>query len=166
LLVCVCSVTGETKKAKRVKPTEVDENAKPKKAKKPKSKVSETEEEEEVKPKKKKAKPASESEAESEEEEEAKPKKVKKDKNAPRGATTSYIFFSVDNRARVKAANPDINFGDLSRLLAKEWKECSKEDRLKYDTLAEEDKQRYKREKTEYDANHGVKASRKSKKAE
>jgi len=39
--------------------------------------------------------------------------KAKKDPNAPKRGQTSFMLFSNDVRAKVKAENPDLKFGDL-----------------------------------------------------
>ena len=40
-----------------------------------------------------------------------------------------------------------------SRLVGKMWRELSKEERVKYEALAEKDRQRYRKEMVEYNTN-------------
>ena len=42
-----------------------------------------------------------------------KKKKAKKDPHAPKGAMSAYMHYSVSNRARIKAENPEATFGDI-----------------------------------------------------
>lgn len=49
-------------------------------------------------------------------------KKIK-DKNAPKRPSTAFIFFSNDERPKVKAANPDIAFGDVAKEISVRWKQ-------------------------------------------
>ena len=43
--------------------------------------------------------------------------KAEKDPNAPKGARSSYMFFMKDMRAKVKAENPGVAFGELVRIV-------------------------------------------------
>ena len=43
--------------------------------------------------------------------------KAKKDKNAPKRGSTSFIIFSNEMRPKLKAENPDMSFGDMGRKL-------------------------------------------------
>ena len=46
-------------------------------------------------------------------------KKGKKD--GPKRPLSAFMYFSQDQRAAVKAANPDATFGELGKLLAEKW---------------------------------------------
>jgi hypothetical protein len=39
----------------------------------------------------------------------------------PKRGPSAYIIFSTENRAEVKAANPDATFGELGKLLGAKW---------------------------------------------
>lgn len=41
------------------------------------------------------------------------PAKKKKDPNAPKRGTTSFMFFSTEMRSKIKEENPDITFGQM-----------------------------------------------------
>lgn len=41
------------------------------------------------------------------------PAKKKKDPNAPKRGTTSFMVFSSEMRAKIKEEKPDISFGDM-----------------------------------------------------
>ena len=89
-----------------------------------------------------------------EDEEESSPKKRKKgkkDPNAPKKAQTAYILYATKMRASVKAENPDLGFGDLTKLVSENFKKLSPEERKKWDDRAEKDKQRYKTEMASYE---------------
>jgi structure-specific recognition protein 1 len=60
-------------------------------------------------------------------------KKAKKDPNAPKKALSSYMIYMSQNRARVKEKNPEASFGDLARLVSKEFKALSPEEKKKYE---------------------------------
>lgn len=45
--------------------------------------------------------------------EKGKKKKKKKDPNAPKRGNSSFMFFSNEVRAKVKAENPEFKFGDI-----------------------------------------------------
>ena len=41
-------------------------------------------------------------------------------------------MFCEDNRADIKAANPDAGFGEIGKLLAAAWKECDADTKTQY----------------------------------
>jgi len=87
--------------------------------------------------------------------EQASPKKKKakkKDPKAPKQGKSAYTFYCLEKRAEVQANNPDASFGELSGLVAQEWKKVSDEEKKKYEDMAKEDVARYKREMANYDA--------------
>jgi hypothetical protein len=86
-----------------------------------------------------------------------KAKKVKKpkDPNAPKKPSGAYIFFCNDKRASVKKLHPEDGVAQIGRQLGELWKTTSDEDKKKYYTLAEKDKERYQREIKTYHANQG-----------
>lgn len=79
-----------------------------------------------------------------------KKKRAKKDKNAPKKPKGAYILFGMDKRPEILAANPGIGITEVAKLIGAAWKECSAEDKAKYDTKVQEDKERYEREMEEY----------------
>jgi structure-specific recognition protein 1 len=81
-----------------------------------------------------------------------KKKKAKKDPNAPKGAKGAYMFFSTENREKLKKENPDMSFGDLGKALGEQWKMISADEKAKYEEMAKNDKERHKKEMSEYTA--------------
>jgi structure-specific recognition protein 1 len=79
-----------------------------------------------------------------------KKKKAKKDPNAPKKAQSAYNYFMSQNRARIKEANPDATFGDIAKLISVEYKALSSEEKEKYNKMAKADKERYKKEMSDY----------------
>jgi len=71
--------------------------------------------------------------------------KSKADPNRPKRPTTCYMYFNKDRRAKIQAANPDVKFGDIARLVAEEYKATSAEDMEQYNELAATDKARYQK---------------------
>lgn len=59
---------------------------------------------------------------------------------------SAYIFFGIENRARITDENPEVNNKEIMGLIGKEWKQLSDEEKEKYETMAAEDKDRYKQE--------------------
>ena len=86
-------------------------------------------------------------------EEEKEKVKKKKDKNAPKGARSAYIFFCADERAQVKEDIPDISAKDVLVELGKRWKALKDDDEDRYNeylVMAEKDKVRFKKEMENY----------------
>lgn len=82
----------------------------------------------------------------------AKKKRVKKDPNAPKKPMQAYFLFSQDQRAKVKAENPDLGTKDIARQLGQMWKAMSEEDKKPYAAKAAEEKAKYERALAEYNA--------------
>lgn len=61
---------------------------------------------------------------------------------------TAYSFFTKDKRQDMAKKNPDVSFGDLSRLVSAEWKKLSESQLTKYKKKEEDDRERYNKEKT------------------
>lgn len=77
-------------------------------------------------------------------------KKKKKDPNAPKKALSAYFLFSMAERPKVKAENPDIKFGDIARMISARYKAMSDSERAKWDKKAAAEKERYAEEMEEY----------------
>ena len=77
-------------------------------------------------------------------------KKAKKDPNAPKRAMTAFMYFSNENRPKLKQSNPDLTFGDLAKLVGKKYKELSEGEKAVYEEKAKKDKERYKNEMANY----------------
>lgn len=95
-----------------------------------------------------------ESEPEVEVEVEVKPKKrgkKRKDPNKPKKFMTAYILYSNNVRSSVSTANPEAKFGDIARLISKQFKALDEDEKAKWNELARQDKERYQREMENYD---------------
>ena len=79
-------------------------------------------------------------------------KKKKKDPNAPKRNQSAFFIYSNTHRATVKEENPEASFGDIAKIISKQFKALSEKERAKYDTLAAADKERYQREMAAYKA--------------
>ena len=55
------------------------------------------------------------------------PKMPKKDPNEPKRPMSSFLLFGNKHRAEVKAANPDVSFGEIGKLIGQKWKVVSEE---------------------------------------
>jgi hypothetical protein len=73
--------------------------------------------------------------------EEVTPKKTKKvssseEKPKKKRGRSAYILYSMNNRSRVKEENPGASVTDIVKLLAKDWKDISNEEKKHYEDLA------------------------------
>lgn len=68
----------------------------------------------------------------------------------PQKPMTAYLFFQQDQRSRISSENPGASFGEITRLIAKEWKELPADEKKSYENKAEEDRQRYLKQKEEF----------------
>ena len=55
--------------------------------------------------------------------------KKTKDPDAPKRNKSAYMFFCEAKRADVKKANPDLKMTDISKKLAEQWRELTKDDK-------------------------------------
>ena len=76
--------------------------------------------------------------------------KKAKDPNAPKRGKSSYIFFCMDNRASVKADNPEMKAKDIIKELGTLWRNLSEEDKAPYIEQSKKDKLRYEKEIKDY----------------
>lgn len=63
---------------------------------------------------------------------------------------SAYMFFSQDNRDKVRNDSPDASFGEVGRLLGARWKEMTDAQKQPYKDMAERDKVRASNEKSAY----------------
>jgi hypothetical protein len=77
-----------------------------------------------------------------------KPKKIKKKTKADgvKRALSAYMYYASEKRSVVVAENPDAGFGEVGRILGTWWRECSDDERERYEDLAKRDKIRYERD--------------------
>lgn len=76
--------------------------------------------------------------------------KRKKDPNAPKRGKSSYIFFCVEQREKIKKSHPEMEAKDIIKELGNRWKDLSDEKKVKYVKMAEEDKERFSHEMGNY----------------
>jgi len=77
-------------------------------------------------------------------------KKHKKDKNAPKGPKNGYLFFMQDVRAKRTEQYPDKEPKEITKLVADEWNGLPDKKKKKYQDMAKDDQERYKRELKAY----------------
>lgn len=77
--------------------------------------------------------------------------KKNKDKNAPKKPSTPYLIFASEKRPIIKAEHPDISVTDATKLIAKEWKEITPEQKEYYLNKGKEKREAYDIVKKEYD---------------
>lgn len=68
----------------------------------------------------------------------------------PKLPLSSYAFFSLANRERLQLENPNETLGSIGKLLGHAWLVASEQERVIYDNMAQDDRERYKAEKIRY----------------
>eukprot|EP00475_Leptophrys_vorax_P045026 TRINITY_DN9236_c0_g1_i2.p2 TRINITY_DN9236_c0_g1~~TRINITY_DN9236_c0_g1_i2.p2 ORF type:complete len:136 (-),score=13.13 TRINITY_DN9236_c0_g1_i2:59-466(-) len=81
----------------------------------------------------------------------AKEKKAK-DPSAPKRAKSAYIYFSVHERPRVVADQPDIAFAQVGKVLGERWQSLTAGEKAPYEEASKKDQQRYLKEMEAYKA--------------
>mmetsp|Transcript_20431 Transcript_20431/g.30219 ORF Transcript_20431/g.30219 Transcript_20431/m.30219 type:complete len:644 (+) Transcript_20431:30-1961(+) len=79
-----------------------------------------------------------------------KKKKQKKDPNAPKGALSAFLYYSIQNRSKVLQEFPSLKLTEVSKVIGERWRALTSEDKKKYEELAAEDKTRYTNEMAAY----------------
>ena len=79
-----------------------------------------------------------------------KKKKKKKDPNAPKGNQSAFFLYSNATRADIKAAQPDLAFGQIAKVISVNFKALPPEERAYWDEKAAADKERYQAEMAAY----------------
>jgi hypothetical protein len=59
----------------------------------------------------------------------------------------AYSFFTAEKRNSIAAKHPELSFGDVSKLVGKEWNSLSDKQKAKYVKMEAADKERYEAEK-------------------
>jgi len=90
--------------------------------------------------------------------------KSKKDPNEPKKAKSAYMFFGDDERKKIKESDPNMQFGDVNKLIGERWKELSDEDKKPYQEKYAEAKSAADKAKADWVAEHGEPEKRPRKK--
>jgi hypothetical protein len=77
-------------------------------------------------------------------------KKAKELPNAPMHNSSAYLLFSAEARVDVKASQPDLTLGAITKVVATKWKALSDGERAVWDKKAVVDKERYEQELAAY----------------
>ena len=64
----------------------------------------------------------------------------------PTRAKTAYFCFYAEKSAAVAADNPGISFREIQTLVGKAWHALDTKEKIKYETQAAKDKERYAKE--------------------
>ena len=93
-----------------------------------------------------------------------KPQKAKKDKDAPKKAMTAFLCYIKENRNALATSNPKLKSTELITKLSEQWKALDPKGREPYEKLSEKDKERYAKQKREYDDKKKKSVEKKEKK--
>src|SRR6187399_391786 len=85
--------------------------------------------------------------------------------NAPKKASSAYILFMGDHRAKIRAEHPNATFGELSKIGGEAWASAKPVVKAKYQKLADLDRERYEKESASYVPSENDKLIKKAKKA-
>ena len=77
-------------------------------------------------------------------------KRRKKDPYAPKAPLNGYLVYFNEERAEMRSKNPNMSFGELTKIIATKWKELPNEEKQKYINEADIDKERYVKEMADY----------------
>lgn len=74
-------------------------------------------------------------------------RKGSSDEPKPKRALSAYMYFSTQNRAKIKEDHPNASFAEVAALVSAAWNELDEDGKKPYQTMADEDKKRYEAEK-------------------
>ena len=78
-----------------------------------------------------------------------------KDRSRPRGRMTPYAFYVQERRQYYRQHGIPVSFTAFSKECSALWKELTSEEKLRYQKMSEEDKERYTKETATYNASLG-----------
>ncbi|KAJ6243871.1 high mobility group protein [Anaeramoeba flamelloides] len=73
-----------------------------------------------------------------------------RDPNEPKRGLTPFMLFNVEQRKIIKNETKERRFGELTKIVAKRWKNLSETEKRPYYSMANQDKIRYEKEMEEY----------------
>ena len=76
-------------------------------------------------------------------------RRKKKDSPKLKRPKAAYMFFSIDMRKQLRVTNPSLNSNQVMKEISILWEALDPDQKTKYDEMANQDKQRYRREKAE-----------------
>jgi hypothetical protein len=79
-------------------------------------------------------------------------RKKKRDPNEPQKPVSAYALFFRDSQAAIKARNPNLSFGDVSKMVASLWDSLDAENKALYKKRTEMAKKEYLRQLASYRA--------------
>ncbi len=82
-----------------------------------------------------------------------KKQKKKKDPNAPKRASSAWIFYTSEKRSELHEENPDKKMTELTTIMSEMWRNLTDEEKKPYKDLETKDRERYKLEMDEYEEN-------------
>ncbi|KDO25880.1 hypothetical protein SPRG_08822 [Saprolegnia parasitica CBS 223.65] len=80
-------------------------------------------------------------------------KRAKKHPNAPKRASSAFLFYSQVMRPRIKAEHADMKNTEISKQLGEAWAKATKAQKAPFVEKEKEDRARYKREMEEWNSN-------------
>jgi hypothetical protein len=66
------------------------------------------------------------------------------------------VLFTEEERPRIKQEMPDIKFTDMGVILGERWRALSKDQKERYETLANQEKIRFAQETENYNRRHAI----------
>ena len=70
-----------------------------------------------------------------------------KEKAGPKRALSAYMFFAKSVRSKIKEEQPELSFGELTKVIASRWSAATPEEKAPFEKLAADDTERYRAEK-------------------
>eukprot|EP00245_Coleochaete_scutata_P004557 TRINITY_DN17273_c0_g1_i1.p1 TRINITY_DN17273_c0_g1~~TRINITY_DN17273_c0_g1_i1.p1 ORF type:complete len:663 (+),score=213.11 TRINITY_DN17273_c0_g1_i1:162-2150(+) len=77
-------------------------------------------------------------------------KKKKKDPNAPKRSLSAYMYFTQDERERMKRENVKLPFAEVGKAVAEKWKNLTPAEKAPFEEKAKVDKVRYQGQMADY----------------
>jgi len=81
----------------------------------------------------------------------------KKDESKPKQPATAYLLYCNAHREQARAANPDVSFGDLTKVLSEMWKTVGEEEKSTLEASLNEGRARYQSEMVKYNKEQDIK---------
>lgn len=83
----------------------------------------------------------------------AKKAKKEKDENAPKAPLTAFFCFANEVRPKIRKEKPELKMVEVSKEISAMWNKLDEKQKETYVKMSAKDKERYEREKKEYNSN-------------
>ena len=81
---------------------------------------------------------------------------------APKRPLSPFIFFSQEQRRKLKRENPELHSSKISKLVQHQWKQMSRDEKARYMLQSQQNRHQYEEQRTNYESQKKLLSSTKN----